>query len=341
MGSPILDILEKEPITYTQLNGMKLAVDTFNQLYMFLTTIRGPDGTPLSDSRGNVTSHLVGLFNRFSNLISQGIRFVFVFDGEAPELKRKEIERRAELKKAAELAYREAEKKGDVDNMKKYSGRTSRLTGDMIDEAKRLIAALGQPIVQAPGEGEAEAASLVKQGVCDAVLSQDADSLLFGAPLVIRNLSIARRRKISGKLAYDKVEPERISLEKSLKKLELTQDQLIALALLAGTDYNVGGIKGLGPKKALRLVKESKNLDQVFEKAKWSKYFDTRWKDVFGLFKNVETLEVKDLSWESPDKDKIIKILVDEHEFSGQRVLDTLEKLDKAKTQQRGLGDFM
>src|SRR5262249_9656028 len=152
--------------------------DGYNVLYQFLTTIRGPDGSPLTDSHGNVTSHLIGLFSRSTNLLGKGIKLIFVFDGKMPELKYAEIQRRKALKAEASAKYEEAKEAQDTAEMKKYAGRTASLTRDMVAQAKELLDALGIPWMDAPSEGEAQAAALVKQGHAWAVVSQDADALL-------------------------------------------------------------------------------------------------------------------------------------------------------------------
>jgi flap endonuclease-1 len=201
MGVAITELLEGKELTIEQLHGKVFAVDAFNMLYQFLTTIRMQDGTPLKDSKGNVTSHLIGLFARSTTLMSQGLRLAFVFDGEPPALKRQERERRHAVKVEALRQFKKAEAKEDIEEMKKYAGRTATLNSEMVNEAKVLLAALGLPVIQAPSEGEAQAAHICKRGDAYAVISQDADALLFGAPRVVRNLNLTGRRKKGGALA--------------------------------------------------------------------------------------------------------------------------------------------
>jgi flap endonuclease-1 len=343
MGVAITNILTSKEIKIEDLTGKVLAVDSFNVLYMFLTTIRGPDGSPLTDSKGRITSHLVGLFSRFSNLMEKGIKFVFVFDGVAPELKREERERRKALKADAQKSYEEAQQQEDIDNMKKYAARTSVLTKEMIEEAKQLITAMGMPVIIAPSEGESQAAELVKNGDAYAVMSQDADSLLSGSPRTIRNLSITGRRKMPGTHAFKNVVPELFDLKDNLAELDLTQDQLIILAILVGTDYNYGGVKGIGPKKALALVKKHKsNFDAIFLEAKWDESSSVPWKKIYDTIKHMPVKKDYEIHFEPFDEDRIRKILVDEHDFSEERVASSLEKLEHFKKQnsQKGLGEW-
>lgn len=342
MGVAISTLLEGKEIKAENLKGKVLAVDAFNTLYMFITTIRGADGSPLMDSKGRITSHLVGLFSRFSNLMEKGLKFVFVFDGEPPDLKKKERARRRELKQEASKLYEEAKQKEDVENMKKYAARTAFLTKEMIEEAKTLLEAMGIPYVDAPSEGEAQAAHIVKNGDAYAVISQDADALLFGAPKVIKNLSITKRRKMPGSYNFQIVNPEMIDLKQNLQNLNLSQDQLIVLSILIGTDYNYGGVKGIGPKKGIKMVQKHDDYDALFAEAKWSETFDIDWKKILKIFKEMPVTDDYKIKFEPANPDKINKLLVKEHEFSEERVKNTLEKLNAAKklNEQKGLSDF-
>lgn len=342
MGVNLKDILVREVIGLDDLKGKIVSVDSFNMLYQFLTTIRAPDGRPLTDSKGNVTSHLIGLFNRTAKFMAKGIKPVFVFDGEKPELKTAELEKRKKLKVEAKKKYREAMAKEDMDAMKKYGGRFAYLTKDMTDQAKELIDALGLPVVQAPSEGEAQAAHIVKQNKAWAVVSQDFDSLVFGADRLVRNLSIAGRRKKVGAMAYQTIKPEMIDLSKNLNNLGIDQDKLIALSMLIGTDYNPAGIKGIGPKTAIKLVKEFDDFDKLFEHVKWEEHNDLPWTDIFYTIKKMKVTDKYVVRFKTPDKQKILKLLVDQHDFNEERVEKTLQPVlkEREKKQQKKLGDF-
>jgi len=161
MGLKFKEIIIKNTISMNNLRGKLLAVDSMNILYQFLTTIRGPEGHPLTNSKGEVTSHLIGLFNRTTSLMESGMRLVFVFDGKAPDLKTKTWEKRTAIKKEASLLLKQAQDAGDVEGMRKYGSRTAKLTKEMVDQAKEMVTLLGLPIVQAPSEGEAQAAYMV------------------------------------------------------------------------------------------------------------------------------------------------------------------------------------
>ncbi len=342
MGVPITELLEGKEVSLAELKGKVLAVDAFNMLYQFLTTIRMPDGTPLRDSEGNVTSHLLGLFSRATALMADGLRLAFVFDGEPPELKRKERERRRRVKSEALLKLKEAEAEEDVEGMKKYAGRATTLTREMVAEAKELVEALGLPVVQAPSEGEAQAAYLCRKGDAYAVVSQDADSFLFGAPRVVKNLNLSGRRKKAGALAYERVSPELLSLDDSLKTLGLTREQLIVLAILVGTDYDREGVKGIGPKKALKLLEEhGTDYEALFAAVKWDgQYPGLGWRTLLDTFMDIPTTDGYALAWRSPDEAKLRAILVGRHQFSEERIETALKRIGEQDTGQRGLGEY-
>ncbi|MBW2971087.1 flap endonuclease-1, partial [Candidatus Woesearchaeota archaeon] len=321
MGTDFKGLIEPKEVSFEELENKILVVDSFNVLYQFLSSIRQADGTLLSDSHGNVTSHLVGLFSRTVRLMSYRIKPVFVFDGKAPRLKSKERERRKEIKQEARAKLEIARQEKDIAAMRKYAARTSKLSDEMVEEAKKLIELLGCPVVLALSEGEAQAAHFVRKGDGFAVVSQDYDSLLYGAPLVVRNLTLSSRKKQRDRLSYEAINPELVSLEDTLKTLKLSQEQLIALAMLIGTDFNVGGIKGIGPKKGYKLVqKHGDDFDALFRDVKWDDCFENSWQEVFKLIKNMPIHDNYRLSWRLPEHSAIIKLLSEDHDFSESRV---------------------
>src|SRR3990172_205559 len=188
LGVDLADIVLEEPVKLEDLSNRTLAVDAYNALYQFLAIIRQPDGTPLKDHQGRVTSHLSGLLYRTANLVEKRIRLVFVFDGKPPELKEEEIRRRRRIKQEAISQYEAAVKEGRIEEARKYAQATSQLKDLMVEDAKRLLDALGIAWIQAPSEGEAQAAFMAERGDVWAVASQDHDSLLFGAPRMLKNL---------------------------------------------------------------------------------------------------------------------------------------------------------
>ncbi|MBI4017257.1 MAG: flap endonuclease-1 [Candidatus Aenigmarchaeota archaeon] len=343
MGVNLKDLFERKEITLDELSGKILAIDAYNMLYQFLTTIRTPEGQLLTDSKGNITSHLIGLFSRTCAFLEKGIKPVFVFDGKPPELKIQELHRRADIKREAAKKYQEAEQTGDINAMKKFGARTARLEKPMVEDAKKLVQLLGLPAVQAPSEGEAQCAHMAQTNAVWAVASQDYDSLLHGTPKLVQNLSITGRRKIRGAIGTVLVSPALIKLQENLTQLAVSQDQLILLALLVGTDYNYGGIHGIGPKKALKIVKEHKNIEAVESAVNWKEHYEKPLTELYELIKNIPVTDEYDISFQPIDAQKLTTFLVDEHDFGAERVKKTIDALGSKvrEKSQKGLGAFL
>ncbi len=331
MGIILSDIVTPEARTLEDFSGKVLAIDAFNTLYQFLAIIRQPDGTPLMDTEGRVTSHLSGLIYRLSNFVAAGIRPIFVFDGEPPRLKARTIHERVEVKVRAEREWKEAVEIGDLATARTKAMQTSRLTRDMVEQAKRLLGLLGIPIVQAPGEGEAQASAMAREGSAYAAASQDYDSLLFGSPRLVKNLAITGRRKLPRKEVYVDVQPEEIGLEATLAALGLTREQLVDMALLIGTDFNEG-VKGIGPKKALALIRKHGSLEPALADLK----VDIESKDeVRRIFLEPRVVAGIAAEFRDPDPDGVRAMLCGEFAFSRDRIDQALAKFAAARGQQK------
>ena len=326
MGLDFGDIVAATSRRLEDFTGKAVAVDAFNTLYQFLAIIRQPDGTPLKDSHGRTTSHLSGLLYRTANLMQAGISPVFVFDGEPPRLKARTIKARAEVKQRAEREWQEALEEGNLEKARSKAMQTSRLTEEMVAQSKRLIDLMGLPVVQAPGEGEAQASAMAARGDVFAAASQDYDSLLFGAPELIRNLTVTGRRKLPRKNVYVDIEPEQVELGAVLGALGITREQLVDMGILIGTDFNEG-VRGVGPKKALSLVRECRTLEKVMEKLGIQIESADEIKE---LFLSPQMTEDYELQWRNPDTDGIRALLCGEHNFSEDRVAVAVEKMTEA-----------
>ncbi|MCD6591338.1 MAG: flap endonuclease-1 [Candidatus Aenigmarchaeota archaeon] len=335
MGVNLSDIIAGNEIELNNLAGKTIAIDAYNILYQFLSIIRDRfTGEPLKDSKGRVTSHLSGLFYRTIKLVENGINPVYVFDGKSPEFKAKTLEKRTETKREAEKKLEKAKAEGDVEKIRLYAQATARLTDDMINQSKKLLEYMGIPFIQAPSEGEAQAAYLTKKGLAWASASQDWDSLLFGAPRMIKNLTITGKRKVPKKESYVEINPEIIELKSVLEQLGINHDQLIIIGILVGTDYNPGGVKGIGPKNALKIVKERADFDNVFASIEWE--FDISPKEIFDFFKNPPVDECE-IPKACPDFEKLKQLMLD-FDFSEERVNNSIDRLEKSrKTRQTGL----
>ncbi|KYH42686.1 MAG: endonuclease [Candidatus Bathyarchaeota archaeon B26-1] len=325
MGVNLRDLVPKTQINLKDLSGKSIAIDAYNALYQFLAIIRQPDGTPLKDRAGRVTSHLSGLFYRTCNLLEMGIKVIYVFDGTPPALKEAEIKRRSRVKDEALKKYEEALRMGRIEEARMYAQMTSRLKDYMAEDAKRLLDFMGIPWVQAPSEGEAQAAYLVKEGDADYCASQDYDSLLFGAPRLLRNLTISGRRKLPRKRVYVEVVPEVIELERVLRSLGITREQLIDIGILIGTDFNPDGVKGIGPKKALKLIKEYGSLEEAMPKLK-DLTFPVNPGKIKEIFLNPEVTENYSIVWKEVDVEGVVDFLCGEKDFSEDRVRKALAK---------------
>jgi flap endonuclease-1 len=325
VGVDLSDVVPKHARKLEDLQGKIIAVDAYNTLYQFLSSIRQPDGTPLKDKRGRITSHLSGLLYRTANLAENGIRPVYVFDGKPPELKRATIDERKARKVQAEADHREAVEAGDTARAYVKAQQTSYLAPEMVDESKRLLDALGVPWVQAPSEGEAQAAFMAQKGDAWAASSQDFDALLFGAPRLVRNLAVTGKRKLPGKSIWVDVEPEIIELDATLADLSLTREQLVEVGILVGTDFDPG-VKGVGPKRALKLVKEKGSLTDVLEGLEADIPFADQIRDIF--LKPEVTTDYK-VEFKPVDELAVKRILIEEHDFSEDRVKATFPRFAK------------
>ncbi len=263
MGVDLGRLVPKTKVSLGELSGKTIAIDAYNALYQFLAVIRGADGEPLKDQQGRVTSHLSGLFYRSVNLMEKGINLVYIFDGKPPELKAKEISQRRIIKEKAQHNYEKALRSGNIVEAKKFAQATSRLNHDMIQDSKRLLDLMGIPWVQAPSEGEAQAAYMASKGQASMTASQDYDAILFGAPKILRNLTISGKRKLPNKNIYVNVETERIDLNHTLSTLGLTREQLVDLGILLGTDFNPEGFDRIGPSTALKLIKQYGSFESI------------------------------------------------------------------------------
>jgi flap endonuclease-1 len=326
LGVNLRSLLPKTKVELKSLGGKSLAIDAYNALYQFLAIIRQPDGTPLKDRSGRITSHLSGLFYRTANLLELGIKVAYVFDGVPPTLKEVEIKRRTKVKAEALVKYEQALKEGKVEKARSYAQMTSRLKDYMADDSKRLLSELGVPWIQAPSEGEAQAAYLTRKGDTDYCGSQDYDSLLFGAKVLVRNVTVSGRRKIPKKPVYVEVVPEIMKLDQVLKELEITREQLIDVAILVGTDFNPDGVKGIGPKTALKLIKQHGSIEEAIPELKDAE-FPAEPKKIREIFLNPKVTDNYKLNWKEPDVDGVVRFLCGEREFSEDRVHRALNRM--------------
>jgi flap endonuclease-1 len=332
MGVALRDIIAeyKTPVTWDGLSGVA-AVDANNALYQFLTIIRQPDGTPLMDHHGRVTSHLSGILFRMVNFLEKGIKPVFIFDGKPPDLKEATIAVRRKIRDDAGVKWKEAIQQGDEEEAYRQARSSTRVDETIIKTSKELLDLMGIPHVQAAGEGEAQAAFMVQRGDARYAVSQDYDTILFGAPILVRNLTVSGKRKIRGRVIS--VSPERIMLDEVLSGLKLTQEELIQVGILVGTDFNPG-IEGVGAKTGLKIVQKGEFARKIAEKCP-----DFNPEPVQDLFLRPPVTTEYTLAWGHPDAEGIKKMLCDGYDFAEERVESALERYT-VKSGQKTLESF-
>ena len=309
MGLPLRDLVTAQELPWDALAGRTLAVDGYNAAYQFLATLRQRDGQLFSDAEGRVTSHLMGVFYRTTSLLREGVLPLWVFDGRPPDRKAGTIRQRIATKERAEEEWQHALAAGDLETARRKAAQTSRLTRPMVEELMALLTALGVPALQAPGEGEAQAAFMAAKGTVWAAASEDYDSLLFGAPRLVRGLAARSRGSTSpGAQLIDRADV--------LSALGLTPEELILLGLVIGTDFN-DGAAGYGPKKALKLVQRHLGFEETVRVAGLDL---AEAREVAEIFRHPNAIEVPAPSFGPVDEEAVQRLLVDVHGFSETRV---------------------
>jgi flap endonuclease-1 len=332
MGVDFGDSIPREKIQLKDISGWSLAVDGYNTLYQFLAIIRGIDGGHLKDSRGQTTSHISGLFYRNINLMELGMKLVYVFDGRPPELKMDEVRRRSEQRREAKDQYLRALQAGDMVQARKYAEASTVLRRDMVSDAKELLDVMGIPWVDAPSEGEAQASVMAIEGTVNAVASQDHDSLVFGAPILVRNVTISGKRRLPSKGVVINVVPERITLSSVLEATGLNREQLVDYAILLGTDFNPDGFEGVGPATALKYLKKYGRLEEIKELADALERVNFR--EIRKLYLEAPSTKGVKPEWKALDKEGVIAFLVREHSFSRERVESAIARVEATKASQ-------
>ncbi|KAK9511187.1 hypothetical protein O3M35_005797 [Rhynocoris fuscipes] len=305
--------------------GRKVAIDASMSLYQFLIAVRN-EGQQLTSADGETTSHLMGTFYRTIRLIENGIKPVFVFDGKPPSMKSGELEKRAERREEAQKELEKATEAGDTSLMDKFNRRLVKVTKQHSEECKELLKLMGVPYVDAPCEAEAQCAALVKAGKVYATATEDMDALTFGTNVLLRHLTFSEARKMP---------IQEFHLDKVLSGLDIDMDQMIDLCILLGCDY-VPSIKGVGPKRAMELIKQHKNIEGILAKIDTKKYgIPENWEyeEARKLFKQPEVEDVNniDLKWGDPDEDGLVKYLCGDKNFTEDRVRGGAKKLMKGR----------
>ncbi|XP_022344377.2 flap endonuclease 1-like [Crassostrea virginica] len=305
--------------------GRKVAVDASMCIYQFLIAVR-QDGSNLMNEEGETTSHLMGMFYRTIRMVENGIKPVYVFDGKPPDMKSGELAKRKERREEAQKQLEKAEEAGDEENIEKFNRRLVKVSKQHNEECKELLKFMGIPYIEAPGEAEAQCAALVKAGKVYATGTEDMDALTFGTTVLLRNLTVAEARKLPIKeYHYNRV----------LEELGLSKDEFIDLCILLGCDY-CDSIRGIGPKRAIDLIKQYKNIEEILKHLDSKKYSvpdDWMFKEARRLFQEPEVTDPEelDLKWAEPDEEGLVTFMVNQKNFSEDRIRNGIKKLLKAK----------
>jgi len=253
MGNADLrDLAALSDVPFVELGGSVVAVDAHNWLYRYLTTtVKWTSDDVYTAGDGTEVANLVGVVQGLPKFFEHGITPVFVFDGAVTDLKDDEVKKRREQRERAEAKLEAARERGDAVAVARLESRTQRLTDTIVDTTHELLDILDVPVVQAPAEGEAQAAHMARAGDVDYAGTEDYDALLFGSPLTLRQLT-------------SKGDPELMEFGATLDRHDLTWEQLVDAGLLCGTDFN-DGVSGIGPKTAVSLLHEHGDLWGVLE----------------------------------------------------------------------------
>lgn len=325
MGNAALrELAVLESIPFDALAGSVLGIDAHNWLYRYLTTtVRWTDADAYTMGDGTEVPNLIGVVRGIPKFFEHDLTPIFVFDGVVTDLKEDEVEERRAAKEAAAKAAEEARAAGNPIEAARYESRTQRLTPVIQETTRELLSILDIPLVEAPAEGEAQAAYMASEGDVDAAGTEDYDALLFGAPVTIRQLTS------SG-------DPERMELGATLERHDITHEQLVDVGLLCGTDFNPG-LSGFGPKTALDAIHEYGDIFSVLDAEDREMELVHQVREMF-LDPNVSDAYTIDTTI-NPDIDAAHTYLTSDWQIDPGEVETGLGRLEDA-VQQPGLGHW-
>lgn len=259
-------------------------------------------------------------------MIENGIKPVYVFDGKPPTMKAGELEKRMEKRADAEAALNKAKEEGNEEEIDKQSRRLVKVSKSHVEDCKTLLKLMGVPFVSAPCEAESQCAELVKKGKVYAVGTEDMDALTFGSNVLLRHLTFSEARKMPIKEFH---------LDKVLEGFSMSQDEFIDLCILLGCDY-CDKIRGIGPKNAIKLVQEHKDIETIIKQVDKKKHtIPENWlfSEARRLFKEPEVTPAEefDFKWEKPDEEGLVKYMCEEKGFAEDRIRNGAKKLLKAR----------
>eukprot|EP01060_Flectonema_neradi_P000966 TRINITY_DN10572_c0_g1_i1.p1 TRINITY_DN10572_c0_g1~~TRINITY_DN10572_c0_g1_i1.p1 ORF type:complete len:387 (+),score=95.83 TRINITY_DN10572_c0_g1_i1:41-1201(+) len=309
--------------------GRTIAVDASTSIYQFVIAMKmaSESGvTELANSEGEVTSHLQGMWSRTIRMINEGLKPIYVFDGAAPEAKKKELETRKAKAAEATEDLKKAIEEGDAEQIEKMSKRTVRVSREQTADCRKLLQLMGVPTVDAKTEAEAQCAELVANNKAWAVGTEDMDALTFGAKVLLRHMSFSEAKK---KPILE------FHIEAVLQSLDFTMDQFVDMCILLGCDY-CPRIPGIGPVKAYEAIKKHKTIEEFLDKVDKKRHPIPEhypYKEARALFNSPECHDTKgvDTSFKAPDVDGLIQFMVEEKKFRKDRIMSGIERLKKAR----------
>ena len=335
MGVKLQDLVIRNAIEFSNLAGKIIAVDAPNIIMsLFNFARKNSDGSQaglILDRTQRPISHLYGLLYRTNFFYSKKIFPFFCFDGLDSDLKKLKTKDRLSDFLFTEKLYRSLIQSGNRENAKQIALSKEYMWPNIVKESKQLLGALGVPYISAPASAESQCAQLVKNRVAHYSNSQDYDSLLFGCPQTLQNISKSLRRKVHGRWKYQKITPVKIDLNENLKRLEIDQFQLVDMALLIGTDY-FPGIKNIGPKNAYQFIKKHRSIENVIIEEKGNYDFFPLSSEVIAKVRKIFLLpevlmEYPNMIWNFPTEQQTLNLLCEDHNLNRERVETNLKKL--------------
>jgi len=338
MGVKLKEVLILKKIEFSQLSGKIVAIDAPNIIMALFNFSRKTADDSYAglilDRTQRPISHLYGLLFRVNFYYSKKIFPIFCFDGRDSQLKKLKTKDKLNDFIFTQNWYQDSLKKGNKYLAKQIALSSEYMWNNIIIESKKLLGALGVPYIESPASAESQCAQLVKDKIAHYSNSQDFDSLLFGAPKVIQNLSKSLRRKVQGRWTYNKIEPQLIDLKLNLRNLDINQFQLVDMAILIGTDY-FSGIEGIGPKKALTLIKQHYQLESIIKQEENNYNFEKLTPEIIKKIRKIflvpevlTRLNIQNICWNAPNKYQINSLLCEEHFLNQTRVQNNLNKLE-------------
>lgn len=287
--------------------GKKIAIDISILLYQIIIYVRNT-GSDLTNKKGELTSHILGLFNKTIKLLSKGIIPVYVFDGKPPQLKKKVLDIRKNIKQKAIEKMKTTTNKKDII---KYFKRSVTITKKQLDDCRQLLNLMGVQYIDAPEEADSQCAWLAKNGFVDAVFTEDMDILTFGSPYIIKNLTSINKKPIE------------ISLQKIKNKFEWTQDEFIDFCILLGCDY-CDNLLNYNCFEIFKIFQKNKSIDLFLKNTNKSiDYINSK-----QYFKepNVNT-NITSIKLESVNFKELVNILVNKHDLIKYKIIKKINQL--------------